>query len=390
MQENQDLQQGQVNIHKTFCYRLQPTKKQEQQLKQFAGCCRFVYNWGLARWQERYAANESTSVFAISNELVLLKKETEYAWLNECSAQALQQSLANLGSAFKAFFEKRSSYPVFKKKGKREAFRFMQYFKVLDRHLQLPLLGFVKYRKNRPVEGTVKHVTISLSGEHWYASVTCEVRVEKKYNNPRTIVGVDVGVKNFATTFDGNESKHHHHLLSLQQETDKLKKLQRQFCHKQKGSNNRNKARLKLSKQHQRIKHIRHDTIHKLTTALCKNHAAVAVEDLCIKHMTKSARGTKEYPGKRVAQKRGLNRSIAQQGWGILFRQLLYKCNWYGSLFVLVSAKNTSQMCPCCDFIAKENRPTQSGFKCIDCEYTQHADIVGAMNIRRRGMSCFG
>lgn len=390
MDNEKNLLGGKVTIHKSFRYRLQPNKKQEKQFCQFAGCARFIYNWGLARWGERYSQGNKTNTFDLNYELALLKKDENYVWLKECYSQILQQSLGNLGVAFNNFFKKKANYPQFKKKGRHDAFRFPQHFTITDKYLKLPKVGLVKYRLDRKIEGTAKSITISRIGEHWYASVLCEIVTEKKYNDSKSIVGIDVGIKHLATTYDGSEATHHSHLPQLQQAIIKLKKLQQHFYRKQKGSKNRNKARLKVAKQHHRIVNIRQDTLHKLTTALCKNHAAVAVEELCIKHMSKSSAGTVEKPGKNVAQKRGLNRSIVQQGWGILFQQLLYKANWYGSLFVLVSARHTSQTCPCCDFVAKENRPTQSSFKCLDCGYAQNADVVGAMNIRRRGMTCFG
>jgi putative transposase len=116
---------------------------------------------------------------------------------------------------------------------------------------------------------------------------------------------------------------------------------------------------------------------------LSKNHAHIGVEDLKIENMRRSASGTVENPGRRVAQKRGLNREISRQGWRMLFEQLLYKQLWFGSTVWVVDAKNTSRTCPACNFCAKENRMKEL-FKCLDCDYTNHADIVGAMNIRSR------
>ena len=375
-----------VKVNKTFKYHLQPTTKQEEQFKQFAGCARFVYNWGLARWNELYQVGHSATVFGLSNELVLLKKNENHLWLNDCSGQVLQQSLANLGNAFQRFFKKESQYPQFKKKGVKDSFRIPQFFEVQGKYLKLPKIGLVKYVQDRPIQGVAKSITILQHAGKWYATVLCEVEIEKQYNASNLAIGVDVGVVKLATTFNGNQANIYEHNPNLKLAYDKLKTLQQKLSRKVKGSRNRNKARLKVAKQHKRITDIRNDMLHKLSTHLCKNHAAIVMEDLKITNMSKSASGTLTHPGKRVAQKRGLNRSILQQGWGDLLRQIAYKSSWYGSVLVIVDAKHTSQTCPCCGFVAKQNRLTQSSFHCLDCGYANNADIVGAMNIRNKAM----
>ena len=376
-----------IKRNRSFKYRLKPTSAQEEQFRQFAGCARFVYNWGLARWNELYQLGHKPTVFGLSNELVLLKKNENHCWLNDCSGQVLQQALANLGTAFQRFFKKESQYPQFKKKGIKDSFRIPQYFEVLEKHLKLPKIGLVKYIKDRPIEGVPKSITISFRAGHWYASVLCEVDAINCYNESGLSIGVDVGIAKLATTYNGFVARIYEHNPNLKPAYEKLKTLQRKMSRKIKGSRNRHKVRLKVTRQHKRISDIRSDTLHKLSTYLCKNHAAIVMEDLKITNMSKSAKGTLAQPGRCVAQKRGLNRSILQQGWGELLSQIAYKSVWYGSMLIIVDAKYTSQTCPCCGFVAKHNRLTQSQFKCLDCEYGNNADIVGAMNIRNKSLA---
>ena len=129
----------------------------------------------------------------------------------------------------------------------------------------------------------------------------------------------------------------------------------------------------------------RKDYLHKITTTISKNHALVCIEDLQVSNMSKSASGTKEKPGKNVRQKSGLNRSILDQGWGMFRSQLAYKLEWNGGMLLAVPPQYSSQECPACHHIAKENRKTQAQFECMSCNYKNHADVVGATNVLERG-----
>lgn len=131
---------------------------------------------------------------------------------------------------------------------------------------------------------------------------------------------------------------------------------------------------------------MRADFLHKTSTDISKNHAMIVIEDLNVSAMSKSARGTVDQPGKQVRQKSGLNRSILDQGWGEFRRQLEYKQNWLGGWVMAVPAHHTSQTCPCCGHVSKENRLTQSSFVCVECGFAENADVVGALNILERGM----
>jgi IS605 OrfB family transposase len=383
--------------YKAFKYRLDPTKELRHLLAQQAGACRFVYNWGLARWNEQYeqhkaGAKEKPTAFSLMRELTALKQNPDYLWLVDSEANSLNQSLIDLGKAFQNFFKKISKLPTFKKKyATTPSFRIPQNFEIDEdgERMRLSKLGWVRYKRSRQIEGVPKSITVKYHAGHWYVSVLCEIPHNKPIHTSKSCIGMDVGVTNLATVWDGIKSTFVQYTANLRKLNAREKVLQKQLSHKQKGSktqkasNNFNKALLSLQKLRERIKDIRKDTLHKLTTMLSKNHAHIGVEDLKIENMRRSASGTVENPGRRVAQKRGLNREISRQGWRMLFEQLLYKQLWFGSTVWVVDAKNTSRTCPACNFCAKENRMKEL-FKCLDCDYTNHADIVGAMNIRSR------
>ena len=154
---------------------------------------------------------------------------------------------------------------------------------------------------------------------------------------------------------------------------------------KVKFSNNWKKAKARVQRIHSRIATARKDFLHKASSQISQNHAMIAIEDLQIRNMSKSAKGSSAQHGKQVRQKAGLNRALLDQGWGEFRRQLEYKVAWRGGFVVAVPPHHTSQTCPCCGRVTAENRKTQAQFKCVDCGFEEHADVVGAINILARG-----
>ena len=191
-----------------------------------------------------------------------------------------------------------------------------------------------------------------------------------------------MGIVRFATLSDGtfyeplNSFKHHQ---------DSLRKAQQSLSRKEKFSNNWHKAKSRVQRIHSHIADARNDFLHKVSTVISKNHAMVAVEDLKVRNMSKSAAGSVEEPGTNVSAKSGLNKSILDQGWGEFHRQLEYKLAWNGGTLVKVSPQNTSRTCPECGHVSGENRRSQASFKCVKCGFEQNADLVGAVNILRAG-----
>ena len=193
-----------------------------------------------------------------------------------------------------------------------------------------------------------------------------------------------MGIVQFATL---SNSEYFEPVNAFKSYKGKLAKLQKRFKNKTKFSKNWQKLKAKIAKLHHKISNIRKNYLHQISSKISKNHAIVYVEDLQIANMSKSAKGTTEEHGKNVKQKSALNRAILDQSWYEFRRQLDYKTAWNGGYLIAVPPQNTSRTCPCCGYSSKENRQTQADFKCVECGYTENADVVGAINILKRGQA---
>ena len=370
-------------IRKAFKFEIMPNGAQIRKMKQFCGCSRFVFNRALVYRNEQYEADKSFkfSYNKIANLLPEWKREL--TWLKDCHSQVLQQALKDLESSFKNFFAKRSDFPKFKRKGEKDSFRFPQGCKLEQQNnrIYLPKIGWIRYRNSRDVVGEIKNVTVSRKCGKWYISVQTEF--EQKTPQPKGgEIGIDMGIVRFATLSNG---EHFEPINAFKNLKGKLAKLQRRLKNKVKFSQNWQKLKAKIAKLHHKIAHCRKDFLHQTSSKISKNHAVVYVEDLQVTNMSKSAKGDVEQHGKNVKQKSGLNRMILDQSWFEFRRQLDYKLLWNGGHLVAVPPQNTSRTCPCCGYTAKENRQTQAVFECVECGYTGNADVVGAINILRRG-----
>jgi putative transposase len=230
--------------------------------------------------------------------------------------------------------------------------------------------------------GTAKNITVSSNGGKWFVSIQTEREVEAPIPVSTSSIGIDVGIARFATLSDGSFVAP---LNSFKKHQERLARYQRRMSRKVKYSRNWKKAKAKVQKIHTGIANARKDFLHKTTTTISQNHALVCVEDLQVRNMSRSAKGSIENPGKKVSQKSGLNRSLLDQGWGEFRRQLAYKLEWNGGTLLAVPPHNTRRTCPACGHISKENRRTQAQFLCVDCGYENHADVVGAINVLARG-----
>ena len=354
-------------------------------MRRFAGACRFVFNRALARQNENHeAGNKYIPYGKMASWLVEWKNATETQWLKDSHSQPLQQSLKDLERAYKNFFQNRAAFPRFKKRGQNDAFRYPQGVKLDQENSRifLPKLGWMRYRNSRQVTGVVKNVTVSQSCGKWYISIQTESEVSTPVHPSASMIGLDAGVAKLATLSDGTVFEP---VNSFQKNQKTLARLQRQLSRKVKFSNNWQKQKRKIQRLHSRIANIRRDYLHKVTTTVSKNHAMIVIEDLKVSNMSKSAAGTVSQPGRNVRAKSGLNRSILDQGWYEMRRQLEYKQLWSGGQVLAVPPAYTSQRCACCGHTAKENRLSQSKFRCQVCGYTANADVNGARNILAAG-----
>ena len=375
-----------MEILAAFKYELMPTGQQAHNMRRFAGSCRFVFNKALALQKERYESGEKKLGYAgLCKQLTEWRNGADTPWLKDSPIHPAQQALKDLELAYANFFAKRADFPRFKKKGNGDSFRYPDPKQIkLEREngrIFLPKLGWIRYRNSRLALGALRNVTVSSKGGKWFVSVLMRREVEQPLpHGPST--GIDVGIARFATLSDGTFLAP---LNSFKKHEQRLAKYQRRMARKTKFSNNWKKAKGRVQRIHSSIANARNDFLHKASTQISKNHAMVCIEDLQVRNMSKSASGTLEAPGRKVAQKKGLNKAILDQGWGEFRRQLEYKTRWNGGAFVAVPAAYTSQTCPCCGHISRENRQTQALFACVSCGYENNADHVGAINVLAAG-----
>ena len=369
-----------------FKYELMPNGEQQRNMRRFAGACRFVFNKALALQQANHeAGGKFISYVAMAKQLTAWRNGSETPWLKDSPVHPLQHALKDLEKAYKNFFEKRADFPRFKRKGQSDSFRYPDPKQIkLDQgngRIFLPKLGWLRYRNSREASGEVRNVTVSQSGGKWFVSIQTRREVETPLPTGG-IVGIDMGIARFATFSDGTYLAP---LDSFKKHQQRLKRYQRRMARKVKFSQNWKKAKAKVTQIHIDIANARKDYLHKASHAISQNHAIVCIEDLQVRNMSKSSKGNAETHGKQVRQKSGLNRAILDQGWGEFRRQLDYKLAWRGGHLIAVPPQYTSQTCPCCGHVSKDNRQTQAKFECVDCGFEENADVVGAINVLERG-----
>lgn len=390
---------------KAYRVRIHPTPAQEEAFRQIAGCCRLVYNLGLEQRRSFWRAHRAQTGRSISwmgqkRELPALKEAAPF--LREVPAHCLQMALADLDAAFARFFDGRGEYPKPRRKFRHDSFTFPDPEQIRIQAgsglLVLPKFGktardhgAIRAVFHRPLRGRVKRVTIAREGAQWYTAISVAVRVRRPAEPGRftaeDVIGADRGVAVPVATSAGE-------LLGAPVVTErdrrKQSRLQRSLARTQRGSRRRQKALARLRAHQARIARRRRDACHKITSHLAKNHRVIVIEALNVQAMTASARGSVDAPGRNVAQKSGLNRSILDAGWGEIRRQLGYKLAWRGGLLVEVPARDTSRTCSRCHTVDAASRVDRTLFRCTACGHEDHADINASMEIRRRGLAALG
>lgn len=357
-----------MQIVKCFRYRLSPTAEQEQQFFQFSGCRRHVWNWALHRKKTHYLEhNQNLTYNILAGELVTLKKERDF--LKECHSQILQQSLMDLDSAFKAFFEKRAKYPKAKKKHVcPNAFRIPQNVFVVGGRVSIPKIGKVKAVIHRPLGGTVKSATVKQDSDgNWYITFVCHVEIADKsptFDNP---VGIDVGLESFITLDSGEKVEPPKFFRKGQK---KLKKLQQAVSRCPKGSQNRKKAKAKVARQHCKTRNKRNDFLHKLSKGLMERYDTFCIEDLNLKGLVKTK----------------LAKSFSDASLGTFLRMLEYKAQWNGKTVIRVDRFfASSKTCHTCGH-KQSLELSDRKWVCDGCGAFHDRDINASMNILSEGM----
>ncbi|HKR43452.1 MAG TPA: transposase [Paraburkholderia sp.] len=370
-----------------FKFELMPTGEKQRNMRRFAGSCRFVFNRALALQKERYERGDKKLGYAgLCKELTAWRNGTDTPWLSDAPVHPLQQALKDLERAYANFFARRAGFPRFARRGQSDSFRYPDPKQIrLDQgnsRICLPKLGWLRFRNSREVSGEVRNATVSCSGGRWFVSIQTAREVEQPVPAATSPVGIDMGVARFATLSDGTCLAP---LNSFRKHEARLRRYQRAMSRKVKFSSNWKKAKARVQRIHARIANVRRDFLHKASAAISKNHALVYIEDLKVRNMSRSAAGTADRPGRNVRAKAGLNKAILDQGWAEFRRQLEYKVEWAGGWVVAVPPHNTSRTCPCCGHVSGANRTTQARFLCMECGYEANADLVGAINVLRRG-----
>src|SRR6266540_1111328 len=352
-------------VRKAFRYRLYPTAEQEQALAVQFGHARFVWNWALALRKITYQeTGKGIGYYELKRRATALKHQAETEWLQEADSQVLQGKLEDLQRAYKNFFEKRAKFPRFKSKRDHQAIRYPQRFKFDEDSIYLPKIGWVKTKFHRPLEGRPKNITVSKTKTgKYFVSIQCEVEMIDPPARGGEI-GMDLGVKFFLATSEGWKRDNPCH---LQQAERKLKRLHRQLSRRVKGSAGREKARILLARQHEKVANQRRDFLQKLSTELVGRYGLIGMEDLNVRGMLKNRR---------------LAKAIAATGWGAFRRMLEYKGAWYGSYLHKVDRFfPSSKTCNHCGHVLDELPLSVREWQCPICGTIHDRDINAAINI---------
>ncbi len=339
------------------------------------GCTRLVYNRALAaRTEAWYGEQKRIGYVESSAMLTSWKKEDDLQFLSEVSCVPLQQGLRHLQTAFSNFFAGRTQYPNFKKKRNggsaeftKSAFKFRHGQVYLAKSAQaLP----IRWSRKLPEGAEPSTITVKLSpAGRWSVSLLVDLEIEPLPESPKEI-GIDLGVTSLVALSNGEKVVNP---KGFKAKRRKLKKAQKALSRKQKGSNNRYKARLKVAKVHQEISDARIDFLHKLTTQLVRENQTIAVEDLAVKNMVKN---------------RKLALSISDASWGELVRQLEYKCDWYGRHFVKIDRWfPSSKRCAECGYIVEKLPLSIREWDCPKCGAHHDRDVNAAKNILAAGLA---
>ena len=361
----------------TYRYRLNPTAEQERKLNQFAGACRFIWNWALGCKRDSFEQTGKTlSYNDLSAELTRLKQQPATSWLREMHAQSLQQALRDLDSAYQHFFrrarngDKKKGFPKFKsKKTDTPRFRMPQDVRLDESFVSVPKIGMISVIVHRPIHGVTKSATFKREAcGHWYICLVTEQQIGPKVDRPiQTHVGIDVGLKSLATLSSGETIDNPRWYRT---QARKLRRAQKALSRKLKGSRNRGKARLTVARLHQKIRNQRNDVLHKLSANLVHHFDLISIEDLNVSGLAKSK----------------LSKSVLDAGWSMFRSMLSYKADRQDKHIVAIGRFfPSSKTCGACGSVNADLTLSDRDWTCR-CGVHHDRDLNAARNIDREGL----
>lgn len=372
-------------VKRAYKYRFHPTLEQAQELERTWGCVRVVYNKALdLRTRSWYDSHKSVGYPETAEMLTRWRNSEELGFLSEVSVVPLQQSLRHLQKAFDNFWKKRSRYPRFKTQ--KRSILGLEYsksgFRIKDGKIYLAKMKeplSIAWSRECDLQ-SVSTITVKRDkAGRWFVSLLCESQVSQKQVTGKTI-GIDLGVKDTIVLSDGR--KLNPDKRTQEKNEERIKRYQRELSRKQKGSKNREKAKLKLSRAYVRYTDTKRDWLHKTTTHLVDTYDILCIEDLNISGMSRKA------SGKGKSAKAGLNRGILSNNLSELRSMLEYKSDWYGRECVVVDRfYPSSKRCSECGGINQELTLNDRRWVCGDCGTHHDRDINAAKNIKAAGLA---
>ena len=364
---------------RTYEYRIYPNKSQEIQIAKQFGCCRVVYNKTLALRKETYEMTQKhLSKYELINEITKWKEQEEFNWLEEVNAQALQQAVFDMDSAYQRFFREKTGFPKFKsKRTHRHSFRYPSGCKLDNENnkIFLPKLKWVKCKIDRPIEFKLRSVTVKQvpSGKYFVCCLFDDgLDLPPKLPiTEETTVGIDLGLKDFAVLSNGTKIPR---MRFTKQYEKQLAKLQKSLSRKQIGSNNREKARIKVARLQEKISNCRKDYLHKVSHKIINENQVntICLETLNISGMMKSHR---------------LAKSVADVGMYMFKQMLEYKADRAGKNILYIGQYEPSTKLCDCGYKNNDLTLADREWTCPKCGRHYDRDIHAAENIKKFALS---
>ena len=364
---------------RAYKYRIYPTEEQKVLFAKTFGCCRFVYNWALNLKITAYKERKETLGNVYLTNLMKSELKAEHEWLSEVNSQSLQSALRNFDTACTNFFRntKTVGFPRFKSRKDRQSFLCPQHCRVDSEKgtITIPKAKDIPAVLHRKFKGTVKTVTVSMtpSGKY-FASVLVDTAIQELLTTPvenDTALGIDLGIKSLAICSDGRTFGNP---KNLQRSLDRLKLFQKRLSRKQKGSANRNKARIKVARLQEHIANSRKDNLHKITHSLTHDSQVrtICMEDLNVKGMQRNHH---------------LAQAVGDASFGMFLTLLEYKCKWYGvNLIKIGRFAPSSKTCGKCGYLYKGLKLSERSWTCPECGTHHDRDLNAACNIKEFGL----